>query len=264
MAKYTGEVLQEYEFASDGKLMLRRIFPSAFTLAQILLFLVPTYLLVHAASNPVVEYWHGEWYYVLCVIPVIIFVVHLYHNRNGPDRYITNLSLLFPSALLFVFGMNMLTNAILRGDKLFSLDCDSMTKKAYLQYEWEAAHKFYGDCLKDSAKERNLTRGYLAKNFRIQDCIDYKSALLDHWHSWRYLRYLEEEHDCTGFCEPGEQLWSKGRHKDACTIAVASTFKYIVKTSCTQVVAISLITLCLEAVAISFLGPTVMSSGMNL
>lgn len=245
------------------KLMFRRMFPAAFTLLSMLLFLVPTYLIVHSAKHPVVKYWHGGWYIFLIIIPAIIVVVHFQHIKNGPDRYMTNLALLFPSFLLFMFGMFFLQSSTIKSELLFSPDCQIMQEKAHLQREWEAASDVYDLCLKNSAKQRNLTTAYLTKMFRIQDCNDYPSYLLDHKRSWGYLRMLEEDHACTGFCKPGKQLWSNGPHKDACALPVASVFEYVVRSSSVQVVAMSLMTLCLVAGLVSFVGPAMASESVG-
>lgn len=258
MAKDTGEILQAYENGKDGNIVLRRIFPAAFTMMCVLLFVLPAYLCVYAERHPVVKYFHGEWYYILLAIPILILFVHFYHVRNGPDRHLTNLALIIPSVLLLIYGANLLTSATSKADRLFSTDCTTMLEKSHLQREWEAAHLLYRSCLKDTAKSRNLTASYLAQNFRIQDCTEYPASLKDH-HDWSYLRGLEENSACTGFCKPGEQLWSKGAHKDSCSIAVASVFRYIVRGNAMQVVAMSLITLTLDMVAITFLGSSMRS-----
>jgi hypothetical protein len=263
MAKDTGEILQAYESVREMKLMVSRMFPAAFTMLSMLLFLVPTYLIVHAAKHPVVKYWHGDWYTFLIIVPIIITVVHIQHTRRGPDRYITNLALLFPSFLLLLCGMLLLQSATIKSELLFSSDCGIMEEKAFLQREWETARDFYDFCLNNSAKQRNLTTADLSKMFTIQDCNDYRSSLRDHQHSWGYLRMLEEDHACTGFCKPDKQLWSNGPHKDACALSVASVFEYVVRSNSVQVVAMSLMTLCLVAGLVSFIGPAMAAEGLG-
>jgi hypothetical protein len=244
MGKDTGEILLAYESAKEGKIMLRKIFPAAFTLISLCLFMVPVYLAVYSARHPAVRYFHGQWYYMLIIIPIIILVVHFYHIRNGPNRYVTNLAMLVPSFLLLLYGTHLLTNATSAADRMFSTDCTTMREKMQLQREWEAAESLYSSCLKSTAVSRNLSSAYLAKNFRVQDCTEYESALASHRREWNFLQYLEENQACTGFCKPGAQLWSSGPHKDSCSVAVASVFRYVVRSNCLQVVVISLITLC--------------------
>lgn len=262
MVQDTGEILLAYENAKGGKLMFRRIFPAAFTMTLIILFFIPGYLAIYSARHPVVKYFHGEWYekwyekdYILYPIPLLIAVVHFFHVHNGPNWFVTNLSLLIPSMLLLTVGTSLYTSATSNADRLFSTDCSTMWEKSHLQREWEAAHTLYRGCLKETAAARNLTKSYLAEKFNIEDCEEYKTALRKHWHDWSYLKHLEEDHACTGFCKPGEQLWSSGPHKDSCAIAVASVFRNIVQSNCVQVIAISLVTLCLEVAVVIFLGP---------
>jgi len=239
------------------------MFPAAFTLTSIVFFMLPVYLAVHAARQPVVKYFHGDWYYVLVVIPVIILIVHHFHMRNGPHRSITNLAVIVPSFLLLVYGTTSYTSASSKADRLFSTDCTTMSEKSHLQHEWEAAHLLYQTCLRSTAASRNLTTAYLGKTFRIQDCTEYQSAFQEHSRDWGYLQYLEQDHACTGFCIPGTQLWSKGPHQDSCAITVASVFRYIVKGNSLQVITISLITVCLEMAAVLFLGPVMSFFGAD-
>lgn len=263
MVKDTGEILLAYENAKEGRVMLKRIFPAAFTMILVVLFFIPGYLTIYAASHPVVKYFHGEWYYILFPIPVLVAMVHFFHVRNGPDRYVTNFALIIPSMLLLIYATSLFTSATSKADRLFSTDCNTMREKTHLQREWEAAHTLYRGCLKETAAARNLTRSYLAEKFRIQDCEEYPAALREHRRDWNYLQQLEEDHACTGFCKPGEQLWSSGPHKDSCAIAVASVFRYIVKGNCMQVIAISLVTLCLEMATVVFLGPALRSTSVD-
>lgn len=254
MVKDTGEILRGFEDEREGKMIMRRLFPAGFTMVCVVLFIVPCYLAVYAARHPVAKYFCSEWYFSLIVIPVLILFVHFVHTRNGPDKYMTHLALLIPSILLLVYGTTMLATATSRADKLFSTDCNIMLEKMHLQREWEAAHLLYQSCLEDTAAARNLTASYLAKNFRIQDCTEYQDSLEEHRRDWKYLQQLEEKHACTGFCTTGEQLWSKGPHKDSCAIAVASVFRYVVRGNFLQVVALSLFTLCVDMAMVIFTG----------
>lgn len=236
--------------------------------------MVPIHLIVHATRNPVVAYFHGETYYVLITIPVLILVLYGYrrasleqvvgdHVTNGHNVYVTHFALILPSVLLLVYGTSMLTSATSKADRFYSNDCNAMSEKAELQRSWEEARSLYRRCLRETAEARNLTETYLAEKFRIQDCLDYEPTLRDHPRTWPYLQHLEENHACTGFCKPGEQLWSNGPHKDACAMSVASVFRHIVQTCCTQVVAFSLITLCLDMSVVVFLGPALRSLAVD-
>jgi len=258
MAKDTGyDTIEEgYVYAKDGKMTLRNTFPVGFSMLCTVLFMVPVYLAVYAARQPVIKYFHGEWYYILAIIPIIIVLVHNFHVRNGPNRYVTNLALLVPSTLLLIFGMHLYTSATSKAEKLFSTDCNTMLEKSHLQREWEVVDSLYQSCLKSSAASRHLNTTYLAANFRVQDCTEYQEAFPKHRRDWSYLQDLEEKHACSGFCAPGMQLWSKGPHQDSCAVTVASVFKYTVMPNAAQVVVFSLITLCFEMIAVVFLLPT--------
>lgn len=254
MAKDTGEILKSYESAKDARILLRRIFPAAFTMMCTLLFIAPCCLMVYAARHPVVKHFFGAGYYILVIIPILITLVHFYHVRHGPDKYVTHFALIIPSVLLLVYA-SVLNSATVNSDRFFSVDCSTAKEKVHLQQEWEAANTLYQSCLNETAASRNLTTAYLAKSFRIQDCTEYEDSLRGHHWDWTYLRQLEENHDCSGFCRPGQQLWSRGPHKDSCTIAIASVFRYVVRVNCVQVIVMSLITLFLDAALVLLQGP---------
>lgn len=232
-----------------------RFFPRVFTMASFMLFMLPSYLAVRTDRDPVVAYWKGYSDLVLLIIPVIILAAHIYHANYGPSKYVTTAAAMIPGMLLVAFGLKMQnTNP---AGSLFSIDCDLMPEKMHLQQEWEAAHSLYQSCLKQTSTQHNFTVDYLAQNFRIQDCTEYPKGLEKHMATWSYLRYLEEKTHCTGFCIPGQPLWTAptSEHKDSCAVAVASAFTYMAHPHSVQVFILSAITTGLVAVLMIILVP---------
>lgn len=253
---------------AEARARVMERFPAIFSMVILLLFVVPTCLIWIACMHPVVRYWHGDWHYALIIIPVLIIFVHNFHSRYGPNKYVTNLALIIPSLILLFFGSSMNGHSQGMTDSLFSIDCDILPGKAHLQREWEAAHALYDTCLNETAKgeqalKEKWPKSFLAEKFKITDCTEYDNVLEDHWHSWGYLSLLEQNYACTGFCTPGQQLWTKAVHKDSCAVTVAAVYKHLVHGNAVQVVAISILTLIVDVVALLFLAPILKANGVS-
>lgn len=260
MAKGAGLLLKDVDDAT--RLRVIDIFPAIYSMGCVLLFVVPTYLIFSALMEPGIAYWRNYSYVLLWIIPLIIGLVHCYHVMYGPNKIVTNLGLVIPSLTLFITCSALTANATNLADTYFSIDCDMKSDKEFLQKEWEAAHLLYTTCLNETAHERKVTVPFLAENFRIQDCTEYPAALAKHSKSWGYLSGLEGNSACTGFCIPGEQLWSYGPHKDSCSVSVAGVYKYVVNSNANQAMTISLITLVVDGIVAVVLGPVLKMNGI--
>jgi len=236
-----------------------RMFPTAFTMLSVFLFLIPAALALRNDIDPVVTYWRGDSasHLFLAIIPLIIVAAHIYHVRFGANKYVSSLAAIVPGLMLVVFGFRMGTTNPERG--LFSIDCNIMPEKANLQLEWEAAKLLYKTCLQETANKPNstMTLDYLSQHFTIQDCTEYERDLAFHQKTWPYLQYLEENIGCTGFCIPGPPLWTPPSkpHKDSCAVAVASAFKYMAAPHAKQMLMISVLTVGFVVVSLAILVP---------
>lgn len=206
------------------------LFASACTITCLLAFMVPSWTLIWTSTEPAVAYWNGQCCGVLLIIPVLILGAHMYQVNHGPDRRAVMVAVV-PSAILLLVMLAMeQTNIGFYDQELFSIDCDAFPQKAALQLEWEAAKSFFTQCLTDTAAtDKSLTKDFLLQNFRIQDCTQYEEVYASHAKPWSYLSLLEERYGCTGFCIPGQQLWSKREHhKDSCSVEVSAAFRVFV------------------------------------
>jgi len=257
------------KYSLDEQLQERDVmifFPRIFTMVSITLFILPGYLAFRTDSDPVVLYWKGgnvfaDWF--LFLIPVIIAAAHIFHVYYGPSKYVTTAAAFFPSLILTVYGITMMS--LNPADSLFSIDCNTMPGKSHLQLEWEAAHSLYKTCLNQTAMANHkFTVDTLTENFRIQDCTEYPKALAKHRETWTYLRHLEERTHCTGFCTPGQALWTSPSmpHKDSCAVAVASAFEYMAVPHSFQVFILSMATVVLVGTVMVILVPLMTSYGL--
>merc|ERR1719188_2317343 len=105
------------------------------------------------------------------------------------------------------------------------------------------------------------------ETFRIQDCEEYQSALTgltaggtrayeeSHIQDWTYLRRLEEDHFCAGWCYHAQQLWSSKMNKDSCSVAVSHIYGGYVRPHASQVCCLMLVALGATAMMLIMLGP---------
>lgn len=241
-----------------------RLFPIAFTLVCVLLFMVPTYLILYMVHNPVVTYWFSTAGWGCIIIPFVIGIVHMIHVMQGaPNKFAILLAIIVPSIILLIYADLALMRAMDLGQMLFSVDCDTLKEKRALQRSWEEAYDVFDKCITETAAQRNLTTAYLAENYRLQDCTEYPEHYAKHSKHWGYLRMLEETQYCSGFCTPGAHLWSKSPSKDSCSVAISSIFTNLVHAHSVQVLFISLITLGATFAIFIAVGPILRENGID-
>lgn len=241
-----------------------RLFPSIFTACMFMVYMIPAFTLYYIAKQPVVRYWSADYTDWTLFIPFFMVFAHQYHLRYGPNQIVTTFMLIFPSALLLILAG--ITNAGAAGDSqaLSSIDCDINHEKALLQLEWEAAQAFYDTCIANTAlKPPYYNIFWLKKQFRIQDCANYDAVYQKHEQSWSYLREMEEKYFCTGWCVPGEQLWSSGTHKDSCAVAASAVFEYFVQSRAGRITFIMLLILVPAIAMFAILEPVLKSMGYD-
>jgi len=165
--------------------------------------------------------------------------------------------------------------------RLAASDCNAMPQKQKLQQAWEAAHDLWMGCLNETSTLYGYDVATLQRSFRIQDCDEYldaagansKSRLsrstrgtgsyLGYAEEWAYLRYLEENHFCGGWCTPRVQLWSHVRSKDSCSNAVADVFGWYVQPHAAEVCSVMVVIFTVSAIVLVLLGPIMRKSGFD-
>lgn len=247
------------------KSRLGTFFPSAFTLISGLLFLLPTYLLMKYALNPIAMPWSvGNWAWVLLIIPVTIAVVHYVHVRNGgPHAAAAGLGFLVPPLLLIVFAAVQNGSARKLQAELFSTDCDASAGKRSMQLSWEAAAEVLANCYNETVARHphSLTVRQLRTAFRIEDCDDYQSQLRRHRRDWTYLKMMEERYYCAGWCYRAPQIWANAPAQDSCSVVAASFFRDAVVPTTLEVVIMTVCTLVISIVVGVFAGPILSDDG---
>lgn len=248
------------------RLSVDRMFAPAFTLTCCLLFIVPSYVLMTIARNPVVTYFGTRSPYALVVIPVVIAWAHFHHTSTGvPSKRVISISFSVPSILLIIVGQTMFMEAERTTHRLMSDECSASGKKAHLQRSWEAAYNSFEGCINNTLSRpgSDVPLDKIYEYFRFPDCEEYAHAARasNYSSSWTYLRFLEEQEGCRGWCYPGQQIWSAAPAKDSCSMVVASAFKYLVQPHAREVALIQVFVLFFAAVSLVIVGPRLRERG---
>lgn len=245
---------------------LLRLFPWAFTAACCFLFAVPAWAELSLARDEALSYFRSDRTDVVMIIPVLICATHYIHLRQRvPNKLAVMVTLIVPSLILFLCASGSRIAALDKYDKLLSANCDALPEKQALQDSWEAAYSLYADCLEQTTKASNYSVAQLMDRFRITDCEEYSTAYAgrSHQKEWTYLKYLEGNLFCSGWCYPGQQLWSSGVHKDSCSAVVSQLYRSHVAPRGSQVGSFMLVVLGSAIVAVTALGPVLRNHGVE-
>mmetsp|Transcript_45917 Transcript_45917/g.147544 ORF Transcript_45917/g.147544 Transcript_45917/m.147544 type:complete len:312 (+) Transcript_45917:173-1108(+) len=245
------------------QLDVMRAFPTLFSLTCLVMFSMPIGIAYHLGLDEDVRYWgDGPMCGTALWLPLIFILAFYVHDRlQRPHKATIVISLLVPSVTLLLIGNELTAISAQGADQLFSADCDTSTDKRRLENSWQAAQSlfsgltWYMDCLQQTTTSHNLTLSRATELFRIQDCTEYAAAFPSH-KDWQYLRFVEEEHKCAGWCSFGRKLWTDGEGTDSCSTAVAQVLRSKVRRPAQQVVALSALALIGSAVGLVAVAPT--------
>lgn len=219
---------------------LLQMFPTLLSLGCILLYAPAIYEMLRMVSEPVIVFWFGPVLrYITLALPLVVFVCHVIHSKRARELADTSIpcrpavlaAVLVPGiGLLFLAHYTWYAGSNYQM-RLFSVDCDTFTEKRRLQESWMAASDIYTACIENMAPPQTATIPGSAQSTRITDCTEYRDMLLTNpsrARDWQYLRMLETEHGCTGWCAPGQELWREtpdGTPRDSCSVAAAARFE---------------------------------------
>lgn len=242
------------------------MFPSVFTFAMFCIFMTPIWQMSHLGHDTTVRFWVGRWCDMAMFLPIIFIATHLIHiEKRTPHKPAVLASIFIPCIVLLILADVVMTTAYDKADQLFSTDCDTFSGKRELQREYVYAQELYKSCITETAAREggNLTAASAAKLFRINDCEEYATAHKQHQRHWDYLSYLEEEHQCSGWCARSSRLWTFKDTQDPCTVAVSAVFRGKVQNTAKQVVVYIIFTMVLSAVLLIAVGPKLRARGID-
>lgn len=244
-----------------------KMLPTAFIFCCFVIFATPMALTIALGYDRSVKYWIGPWGLMSFGIPVLFALGHYVHLERGfPRKPVVLLCTLFPAVLFLIVGDIHLSVSYDLSDQLFSTDCDTFDSKRVLERAWERANDLYAKCItttvQNQGKKHNLTIAKAFDLYRIHHCEEYNSALQENKEQWDYLRHLEEQHHCSGWCEPGRRLWTYKGTRDACSVAVGTVLRFKVQRIAMQVVVYSVVVIVLVTIVLVLVGPMIRAAGM--
>jgi len=255
---------EEQKLRPRKRLNMTKVFPFFFSFSCLMIFLAPMWLIVHSSQDTNVVYWVGEWCKAVLVIPLFFVGAFFVQSQlKRPHKPTVLITTLLPAGILLVVGDALASIASDRADQLRSTDCDTFGQKRDLQHAWAAAQKLYTKCLDDTVRSNNITMKQAKTLFRLEDCSEYKSGLAMYSSEWGYLKYLEDEHQCSGWCHVAQPVFTKKDVHDSCSVVVGAVFRAKIKRMALQVVSYDLFILMVVSVGNIMVGPTLRSMGMD-
>lgn len=246
------------------------LFPLLFTLVCCLLFLFPSFLLAKIGWNLTASYWQpfgAVMTLSLALVPLIIVGAHVIHARKMvPVKKVVIFGIFVPATIIILMADMFYESSWRKAQDLADRDCDAFQGKRDLQNSWEVAYYIYESCLNQTNVVSGYTRAQLQKNFRLDDCEDY-SMISDEYqaykYDWLYLEHLEKSLACSGWCYPGQQLWSKQTVKDDCSSSVSNSFYYFVRARSMQILLTMTFTLIILAAGVVCISEPMKEAGFD-
>lgn len=206
------------------------LWPHCYTAACLSVYGFPCITLRHLAEDESVEYWIGPYGFYAPLIPVFILAMHAVHLKRGrPELIPVICSCVLPAVLLFGIANQHLLSTNSRAQMLLSKDCRTFPLKGEVHRSWVVATEVFSGCVNRTALEWQRTPASVRDIRRFQDCREWVPEKVDPWaehrRSWEYLRSLEEEHSCSGWCWPSAPIWTYEKPKDACSVSAGAVLK---------------------------------------
>jgi len=238
--------------------LVNQLWPHAFTLTGFALFGAPVIFGIHLSRDASVKFWIGRCGLITAAIPVLLVVCHLIHLKIGrPNQVAVIFSTVVPTTiLLFVANMHLQSMHVI-GNQLSSRDCINYAHKLDVERAWGAAAVLYHECLVRTASENKVRFEEGMQIFRLHECEEYH-ALPDKYakyrDTWEYLRALEEDQQCSGWCAESAPLWTFKSVTDSCSSVAGTLLKVKIASQATRMLAYSILTLVLSVVGVIFIG----------
>eukprot|EP00927_Polykrikos_kofoidii_P058249 TRINITY_DN52647_c0_g1_i1.p1 TRINITY_DN52647_c0_g1~~TRINITY_DN52647_c0_g1_i1.p1 ORF type:complete len:452 (+),score=48.28 TRINITY_DN52647_c0_g1_i1:144-1499(+) len=243
-------------------------FPTYFTIFWGLAFMVPVCGTIHLVYDTTVTYWFGSWCRVVILLPLVMIYGYFSHVRNDgrPYKPAIIVCMLLPSITLFFLNNTVMKASADEAQILRSVKCGASSKKRELQRSWKEASVLYDKCLRDTvrdATDRQLTIDGAQLMYRIDDCDEYMSTYSKNKRDWDYLKHLEMEHNCAGWCSFDKPLWTFDDVLDSCSVAAAQVFEDKITRLTSQTVMYIVTLIILSMVILFFAGPFMRSRGLD-
>lgn len=214
-------------------------FPLLFTIFCITVFAPPIWLIYRIGEDLQVQHWITSIAWVMLLIPLLYFLVYIYHVTTGQlSRRLILFTLIGSCTVSLILADFILLKAFHRGNEFKAKDCLTFATKRNMETEYQRGLTFFVDCVNNLGNGTRLQEA--AAKYRITQCPGYEIQLAAN-PRWPYLAATEESLRCGGWCTRGQPLWTRKRIQDSCSAAVSSIMLNKVRASMMQVVIFSVI-----------------------
>lgn len=237
----------------------RGLFPALHSLLAFAIYGVPILNGIQLGIDPSVLYWIGWHSWFVMLVPLLLVICHFFHAVKGrPQFNAMVMSTVVPALIVIAIGYSVMVPISGITDRLMSSDCTTYTDKTYLNDAYEAAAQIWESCLLRESNETGRSVKELKAQMVVDECLEYsendvKQEGARNWApQWRYLRSLEVNQDCSGWCNTAqESLWTTDHQsKDICSSIVASILNAKVRKVASRMLLSGLIALVVSLVAL--------------
>jgi len=250
-APFKGASMSVYGKSLDVMTM----FPALFTAFCFATFITPIILSYHIGRDAQVIFWIGDYISWVAYLPLLYVWAYAYHSiYRLPSKMVMVVCLIGSCVTLLILSDRVLLAAYDRANEFAARDCDTFPTKRELQREWDIAGTYYANCVAAAAEETGMTYETAYASYRIRDCPDYEAQLAQHPH-WEYLGQLEEQQQCSGWCDRAQPLWVRGDVRDSCSAVVGDIMMNKVQWTMMQVLVYTITVLGIVSVLLVAVGP---------
>lgn len=228
--------------------MARGVFPNLFTLWCLALSAPAIITGWFIASDPTVRYFVGPQTRYLCFIPPLVVACHVLHMRAGQPKFLlVTLSTVIPAIAIIIVSYMTYAPVGHMVEQLISKDCRTYDMKYHLERANVQAQSVLMDCISRVSKETKSSEDEVRATIALQDCKEYLvppngTDPFAAWrHEWVFLRSLEQNEFCTGWCVRSPPLFVRqlegGAPIDICSNVAAVVMGSAVKRSALRMVA---------------------------
>jgi hypothetical protein len=203
---------------------VRDYLPMIFTMACILAFLNPIWLTASLGQDKTVQYFLGPWCRLAALLPIFFIVAHaLFWIKRRPPRPVILMCVLLPTSFLMIVSNITFTRASMLADFLSGSDC-TLPVEQQIEKSYKAARDLYQECLEETLRlapaDKNLTWSKASHLYRFQDCTEFNDTSSRSYQAdWKYLKYMEEEYNCAGWCNESAPIWTHREVRGPCSVA---------------------------------------------
>jgi len=190
------------------------------TFALLLVFTPAFILSMWFPGNKESVYWTGYGAYAALSVPILICALHIAQRfMKAPPKLLFLGSFWIPALIFVIIGAVYMNDTRLHQQGLQGSDCESHSEGAALQKAYKVAYGVAANC--------KFGKGAVAPT-SVMGCPNYKAAKEEWEDEFNYLKLLEAQHPCGGFCKGGVRLWyGAGNNAPSCRTFVQERLKAI-------------------------------------